>query len=721
MHFFHLLIQSEAEGILDSTVFARALVDLVRKSTTIAGTSDEEATLIELLFEIATKIKLEPDILPKWFYPERDQSRPRDAVNGDIKARKNQFPLFYLLVDFVHHEGPAGDFARLGLLYLTETASKSKPLESWMVESDLAPQMASGLGALYSRLSQTQMGSTAEQLPLIVKHSETRSEYVAETEDEGLQQARKAFLAYLAFWQDTLSHCRSQEVADTLLDHFQVLFVQQLLYPSLLESSDVQGGSTAPVLLHLCSMLDALTNQDLVERVLGYLLACENLPKPQKKARMSISRRKSIDQLTAMLKDDAPPPELFNLLDLIILGLKSESSRTIASTLRLISTIVSKHHCHVIEVLPSTTTMTSIADTSPLLVEVLTERLTGLLTIATEIGDKSTSLDQAYAAILEDIQLSLMEHRCDIASSATPWLLISDCKVLEQISHLIRTFFANDTLVNIGVSGVIIRFAACGRLSLRPWLISTGTSAKTDIVTILSGLIDQIRRFKRQIPEWDRLFRSRKQELEIEPVEVRENPSSPEKLDQRSSSPMPGSFPEGAAASLTSSPRPSTPNRSSITHGRFGSIDGTTRGSPTRSPSSWSQLMSGSPFSRKTQLQDDRDHISDQAELDRVADLKLLHSQITLSPAHEAEATEALPSLTRALQSTSLIAKGLALSESPTTSGNATPDLARGSVSERSAVSLSHVLTNAVILQEFILEITAVIQVRASMFQEVQA
>ena len=696
-------------------------MDLVRKSTTIAGTQDEEATLIELLFEIATKIKLEPEILPKWFYPERDQSRPRDAVNGDIKARKNQFPLFYLLVDFVHHEGPAGDFARLGLLYLTETASKSKPLETWMVESDLAPQMASGLGALYSRLSQTRMGSTAGQLPSIVTYSDTRSEYQADREDEGLQLERKPFLAYLAFWQDTLSHCRSQEMAETLLDHFQGLFVQQLLYPSLLESSDVEGGSTASVMLHLCSILDALTSEDLVERILGYLLASSDLPKPQKKARLSISRRKSIDQLTAMLKDDAPPPELFNLLDLIVMGLKSESSRTIAATLRLISTIVSNHHSHVIEVLPSSTTVVSEADAAPLLVNILTSRLTELLTLATEVGDKSVSLDRAYSSTLGDVQLCLMEHQCEVASSENPWLLISDCKVLEQMSRLIRTFFANDTLVNISLTDVVIRIAACARLSLRPWLMSTSTSANTDIITILGDLVGQVRHFKRQIPEWDRLFRSRKHELETEQAQVQKDPKSPDKLDQRSSSPMPGSFPEGAAPSLASSPRPSTPKRSTVSHSRFGSIDGTARGSPNRSGRSWSQLMTGSPLSRKNQPQDDVDHSADEDELVRASDLQLLHSRVTLSLAHTVESNEAISLLTAGVQSTSLIAKGLAQSDSPPASRNATPVRKGGSASERTSVTLSHVLTNAVILQEFILEVTAVIQVRASMFEEVQA
>lgn len=38
------------------------------------------------------------------------------------------------------------------------------------------------------------------------------------------------FLSYLVFWQDVLEHCRSAEVKHTLLDHFQVLFLQQLLF-----------------------------------------------------------------------------------------------------------------------------------------------------------------------------------------------------------------------------------------------------------------------------------------------------------------------------------------------------------------------------------------------------------------------------------------------------------------------------------------------------------
>jgi hypothetical protein len=38
------------------------------------------------------------------------------------------------------------------------------------------------------------------------------------------------FLASLVFWQDLLEHCSSADVKQTLLDHFQYLFLQQLLF-----------------------------------------------------------------------------------------------------------------------------------------------------------------------------------------------------------------------------------------------------------------------------------------------------------------------------------------------------------------------------------------------------------------------------------------------------------------------------------------------------------
>jgi hypothetical protein len=47
---------------------------------------------------------------------------------------------------------------------------------------------------------------------------------------EDFQNHLVTFLSYLTFWQDVLEHCRSSDVRHTLIDHFQILFLQQLLY-----------------------------------------------------------------------------------------------------------------------------------------------------------------------------------------------------------------------------------------------------------------------------------------------------------------------------------------------------------------------------------------------------------------------------------------------------------------------------------------------------------
>lgn len=156
--FFNTLIDAEVDGVVDNRLFARALVDLVRRAD--KHTEDVEGRLVELLFGVANNIRLQPIILDSWFMPRKDGQDAETGGEGQSTSgkefagatRKDDFPLFYLLVEYVHHEGRAGDFARTGLLYLIETASRSKGLERWLIESDLATLMATGLGALYSQL-----------------------------------------------------------------------------------------------------------------------------------------------------------------------------------------------------------------------------------------------------------------------------------------------------------------------------------------------------------------------------------------------------------------------------------------------------------------------------------------------------------------------------------------------------------------------------------------
>lgn len=225
---------------MENDAFSKSLMSLLVRITganSIRLSSETESEVVELSFNITTKIRLDPEVLPAWFTAgeREDNSDGQDAHEKFTgKTQKEDFPLFYLLIDYIHHEGRIGDFARTGLLYIIEAASNSVALEQWIVESDLATLMATGLGALYSQLSRKLViDFPSGELPPILalsdyQHPIETSEIVSSVSPD-FQGHMETFLSHLVFWQDVLNHCKSVEVKQTLLEHFQVIFLQQLL------------------------------------------------------------------------------------------------------------------------------------------------------------------------------------------------------------------------------------------------------------------------------------------------------------------------------------------------------------------------------------------------------------------------------------------------------------------------------------------------------------
>lgn len=156
---FNTLIDSEAESFVGTRSFARCLsrfaVRALEPSSKVLG-AETESLVLEVLFAVTTKMRIDPEILAVWF-----QSSVR-AADGDHgvstksfagATQRDEFPLCYILIDRIHREGRVGDFARTGLLYIFDAASQASSLEEWILSSDLPTLMASGLGALYSQLS----------------------------------------------------------------------------------------------------------------------------------------------------------------------------------------------------------------------------------------------------------------------------------------------------------------------------------------------------------------------------------------------------------------------------------------------------------------------------------------------------------------------------------------------------------------------------------------
>lgn len=244
--FFATLIESEEEAFVENPTFSTSLTNLLTRITGLNSVTlglDTESRVVELAFNITTKIRLDPEILPAWFMTQHARSHQqvgggrsmvaaRERFTG--RALRNDFPLFYILMDYIQHEGKVGDFARTGLLYIIEAASNSASLEQWIVESDLSTLMATGLGALYSQLSRKLViDHLPHDLPPILalsdyQHPISNYEVISSCSPD-FQSHLETFLSHLLFWQDVLNHCRSVEVKSTLLEHFQVIFLQQIL------------------------------------------------------------------------------------------------------------------------------------------------------------------------------------------------------------------------------------------------------------------------------------------------------------------------------------------------------------------------------------------------------------------------------------------------------------------------------------------------------------
>ena len=506
-----LLIESDEEDFLSDPGFANSFMTL---TGSLAGPgaapvgSDTRDVMVEILFGIASRIRLQPQILSIWFRPNsHDERHHRHKEASPIRRTKEtEFLLFYILLDYVHVNGRAGEFARMGLLYIIETSVHSEDLERWIVESDLASLMASGLQALYSQLSRKLVMSYPEGgTPAIVLQSRSDSVQPSgdaeETTSPEFRIHLDTFISDLVFLQDILEHCISVEIQKTLLEHFRLIFLQQMLYPSLLQSSDIDGGSSVAVLTYLRCILESIEHPDLVQSILQYLLNITK--KPHERASSTrpaaLIRRRKSEKLTATLAqgEEQPSPALFTLVDLILTSLGSQSQQTVSATLRLLSTLFRKQHQYTV----LTLLRKSRANFNPttLTLEELNESVDYLLTMAEIIGP-AEGLDESYDSYTYDSREVLELHPCSLkrlTTLPTATSLINTNEsitsdfvrpsieehvidlsdpLLSILTSLLERFFSNDVETNLCLTQSILDIASCSKTSLKGWLLVQGYS-----------------------------------------------------------------------------------------------------------------------------------------------------------------------------------------------------------------------------------------------------
>ncbi|OLN96860.1 UPF0518 protein [Colletotrichum chlorophyti] len=853
--FFATLLETEEEAFVENTTFSASLTNLLVRITGVNSVrlgSDTEAKVVELAFNITTKIRLNRDILHAWFKSNHEalpKDRPQDEHNAFAgRTQRQDFPLFYILMDYIHHEGKVGDFARTGLLYIIESASSDESLEQWIVESDLSTLMATGLGALYSQLSRKLViDYPPRDLPPVLalsdyEHPTSTFEIVSSCSPD-FQLHLETFLSHLLFWQDVLDHCKSIEVKQTLLEHFQVIFLQQLLYPSLLESSDIDGGSSVAVLTYLRRILESLDHPDMINLILHYLLGLpDHVSSDMPGSRGSVSaarKRKSMDLATMLAQtqsDMTATPLLFNLVDLIQACLRSHNQQTIRVTLQLVSAILRRHHRYAVSTLLRTEVV--LGDKMHRTVGAHEQEVDYLMSLAGSIGGQD-NFDEVYDNVLKDAMSRLESHPCSLKLVAPKTstnnhdlpavpdtlpgvprdvhehTLRPDDPMLNSLLDLLETFFMNPVDTNLSLTESILDLAICGYVTPEGWMLrnpqkysydeqppsptspdasttsfrppadpDSTTSAEQKILesldacrrrpiwvqsalprllVILQQLCNQVGRYRETVPRFEDLLQARR-----EAFQVADNPRQPPPLPPRKPTPQRHSSahtPERASldeVTRSGSPaRPSglerfaqrlvselsTPTRTGSPRGRK-----TSRSSGSGNPAPTS-LSGGyglsTPTSRPipppkdTPVNHDntgrsvtdetgsshgpRDPVASQAAAFAAIDQSILARKVGIPDKVEAiplDLGRRKPTLhmpppkddedaDEERQDEDAVAK---------TSGEDATNGARSPKEEKTerTASVSHVLTNIIVLQSFLFELAALVQVRAALFNEVR-
>ena len=546
-------------------------------------------------------------------------------------------------------------------------------------------------------------------------------------------------------------------------------------YPSLVESSDRDGGSSVAVLTYLRCIIESINHPDLVKLTFEYLLA---VPEPKAEEKPSsrptalARRRRSQSLLVSLAKgQEKPLPDLFNLDDLVLGSLRSRNQQTVTATLRLISAMLRTHHQHDVSLIktgPSNAALSLRNLESH-------ERNTALLFSIIEQLMDDPGLRESYELHLEDAQNLLENHACSLhllalpntepthqnlkaskEASAASSAVAFDDPVLCGLVALLEDFLANDVETNLSLTHAFSTIASCARRQLDGWLLDTlGVNAKnsnkngavsphargvvdggkemvahektecsnvdgtnqrlsnTPVLTTLDFLVKQVNDFRRDIESFDTLLRERRRELKAEEGPERRSSQSALRKSEDSSvgTRVPkntarqiGSISErllsetpSAAGSRSASPRGRKQDTSSSSTfvGRLSHL----RQSPSRSPSK--------PISRAISPSPLRNDIS--------AD----------TPSKQASATSQIPPLDPLQQEIRIPLHRFSNDRETSDARSETSSIRSDSMSIEPAgeqwreVTLSQILTNVIILQEFVMELVAIVQVRASLFGEV--
>ncbi|KAI4255315.1 MAG: hypothetical protein L6R42_006800, partial [Xanthoria sp. 1 TBL-2021] len=532
-------------------------------------------------------------------------------------------------------------------------------------------------------------------------------------------------------------------------------------YPSLVESSDIDSGSSVAVMTYLRSILENITHTDIIRLLLHYMLGKSNEQRQDTKPSRPTAlarRRKSENLITNNAnRRDHPSPDLLTLTNILQGYLTSRNQQTVTASLRLLTTILRSWHDMAATKLFRV--QLAKAGGKRRSMEIHDQYLDLLYSMAEDILDEE-DLEACYESHLQDAQVNIELHACFVQQLTPAETDCSEAHLLPKhherqheiiaedplfacLLSLLEDFLVNDIESNLSLSETFAALASCGETTLEGWLLvpkssivfpprgkdaarspdvsavnrqapANTMSTVSPILARLGALVKRIDKLRADIQDFDIYLAERRHVFRVGeeideavaevPIRKSQDMGDSQKSkarDQVAISSIPERLKASSNVSRASSPRGRQPNN--VEHHeappkslvrRLNQL----RLSPSRSPSkTLERHYSPSPL-RGTSISSRRSSVlpSPRGPPD------MLHRKIRLR-AHTGRRRQSCESVD---SETSSIRSGSTGAES-----NATEEMRE--------ISLSHLLTNVIILQEFILELAAIIQVRASLFGEV--
>ena len=325
-----------------------------------------------------------------------------------------EFLLFNYLLRFVHREGEIGEFARAGLLFLMDVAMSPNEagnqspadaavdpvndaalaLAEYILDGDFSDVLGAGLSAVYSLLPSklafyppmpSEAADNAMKIGANFMDGDDILALRGKYQSMGMDDARSSeftakidhFLTLVVFIQDALRRNKPIDGVDAsalvgtaivqnILDAIRRIFLENVLYPSILECSDADGSAVA-VMSYIEIIIRTLGDGLLANLFVDFLVSEDNddTRLRQRKNTMALERnrmpmsekgtkhRRRQSSAMTLLEMEAPESRKqtdyftsmgrFTLKDLLLANLKSKYQTTASTALQLLQTMLIYH------------------------------------------------------------------------------------------------------------------------------------------------------------------------------------------------------------------------------------------------------------------------------------------------------------------------------------------------------------------------------------------